>query len=379
MTFRGVTRRRHYDEASGQMFTETTVPVRSLLPGSGALGPAWTHESPFLIWPQAAFPSQGVNSLKTIAAKQVLADQRQLTIEHFAQVPWSFAKYLVKCLDDSESMTLHMWKIFATVYPQEWKQERRVYRFWPRSKKMSMHEYFRLITSESLAWQTSVSVSTEFTSLGDLVDIATVSNLVFLEVAFPRPKRHRTYDDGPFVTVTDRLIRRWSEAAHAGKAFKHLHSLILDSQSELTTNIFPYLDSFPSLSTLTLKGCPNFDGQTSLKIGTQHGWCSTIIQPYRLSLDKNIGNLLQDPQPRPAQDLVPTLYFRLAREGTFDPTYTEIYHFRRDRTIPNDNASASIETASSEEKKPIRSLNTKRSRKKDISGLLTEFMEPGYS
>lgn len=94
MTYQGLRRRTNYDQASGQIFTEVSVPAGVLLDASTSKGPAWVHDSPLLPLGVKNCPGVGVNSLKDMALYQLLSDQRLLTPAHFEQVPWPVAKYV---------------------------------------------------------------------------------------------------------------------------------------------------------------------------------------------------------------------------------------------------------------------------------------------
>lgn len=61
-------------------------------------GTSWVHESPFqpLGWEEVN--DHGTHSLKHSAMRCILSDQRVLTPELFAGVPWHLAKYLWDCL-----------------------------------------------------------------------------------------------------------------------------------------------------------------------------------------------------------------------------------------------------------------------------------------
>ncbi|WEW55399.1 hypothetical protein PRK78_000830 [Emydomyces testavorans] len=329
-----------------------------------------------------------------MAKHQVLSDQRRLTAEHFKEVPWPVAKYLWDCLKQVNSLNLHMWKIFVTVYGQELKEEDRVYTFRPRSKQMPMREYFNLLNSNSLCWQTTVSFSTEFVGLADLVDVSSVYNLVFLEVTASRRKRQLAHDSGPGTSVTDRVIRSWSDAVRAGKAFRYLRCLSLDGQTEVTKNFFPYLDNFPTLSGLVLRSCPQMKDKDAVTAGARHGWQVKRLDPQKHSFEKwkilytskgGFGNLQKDPGNDSENDTWPTLHFHLGSSGPSTSTESRTYHFRRERPVLGVNSDPSriaVEPAGvdalSRINKPVRRLMVKASKKKDMDGILADFTESKY-
>ena len=85
-----------YDRASGQIYTEQTVPL--YVYASSGNGPSWVHESPWMPVCRVENSRTGANTLKHMAMKQTLLDQRRLSPDHFTHVPWSLAAYLWDCL-----------------------------------------------------------------------------------------------------------------------------------------------------------------------------------------------------------------------------------------------------------------------------------------
>ena len=88
---------RRFDQASGQVFNQKTIrPAVSSLHG-----PAWVHESPFLRHSWDRSGERGAASLKHAAMRQTLSDQRSLSVELFACVPWRVGVYLWGCLGEA--------------------------------------------------------------------------------------------------------------------------------------------------------------------------------------------------------------------------------------------------------------------------------------
>ena len=90
--------KRGYDKDSGQVFFDVTVPGLEFTPNS--LGPAWTHESPFLL---GGFRHDGPNgrdapSLQDMAMRALLEDQRRILAAHLGSLPWPLAERLWKYL-----------------------------------------------------------------------------------------------------------------------------------------------------------------------------------------------------------------------------------------------------------------------------------------
>ncbi|QVM08771.1 hypothetical protein D8B26_003448 [Coccidioides posadasii str. Silveira] len=372
----------NYDQASGQMFTEFVVPARMITDASCSKGAAWVHDSPFLPPSTIICPEVGANSLKVCAMRQFLSDQRCLTVDHFNPIPPTLAADLLRFLKQSKLLTLHLWKIFATTHPQELVKEDSAYRFKPLLIQMPMRKYFSLITSDSFCWQTVMSISIDAVDLGELVDISRISNLVYLRITGSR--RRRQWPQNTF--VNDRVIKTWSEAACAGKAFKYLRGLILDSSCDLTINAFPYLDRFPALSLLVLEGRLRVEGKGLLEAGDRHGWQASTLPHGEFSFEDfkascTNGEERQKPSIYSKNDLsLPTLHFQIGCSGDSLNEVTMIYHFRREPKItdPKLGSSKKVARLTRTDKfpgisKPRRPLKVKASKGKDISGLLADF------
>lgn len=82
------------DRTNGQVYTETTMAPALAL----SRGTSWVHESPYLPLGWEDTNEIGSASLKHSAMKRILSDQRALTPEIFATVPWHIANYLWDCL-----------------------------------------------------------------------------------------------------------------------------------------------------------------------------------------------------------------------------------------------------------------------------------------
>jgi hypothetical protein len=65
-----------------------------------ANGVSWVHESPFLNVDYELRNPFGAPSLKHLATKKILSDQRNLHSSHFANIPWAIARALWKYLQN---------------------------------------------------------------------------------------------------------------------------------------------------------------------------------------------------------------------------------------------------------------------------------------
>ncbi|KAL1961215.1 hypothetical protein VTO42DRAFT_3161 [Malbranchea cinnamomea] len=306
--------KRKYDKDSGQVYFELTV--RQHAYASVAPGPAWAHESPFLPSKCTKPSGKDAPSLKNMAMRALLADQRRLSVAHLESLTWPLAKYLWKYLCYSERDTLYMWKLYATAFPQQFLELSPYHSFTPPFKVMPTRDYFNLISSDDLCWSTLLSISTGFLSLSELVDVARVTNLAALEIS---SSSQLGADEEPSPTVlTDRVLRNWGELADTGGAFKQLRLLVLRSHAEVTDRLFSYLDHFPSLVAVMVIDCPLLAGPSTLGTGHAHGWKARDVTASRTSLQQcftGLGlhkNLCNDDQ-RPGMSTLPLLEVALPK------------------------------------------------------------------
>ncbi|KAL2860896.1 uncharacterized protein BJX67DRAFT_325386 [Aspergillus lucknowensis] len=262
---------RRVDISSGQAYTETVSAPPSLFSN----GPAWIHESPFLPsgWEEAS--PYGASSLMHLAMRRLLSDQRGLTPSLFANVPWRVANYLWDCLGRSKKRTLHMWKLFATAYPQQFPKVERYHSIKIEGPKASMREYLGLANSDSLSWRVVLTLAASYARVPELVGVAHIKNLVALEIATPS---HLAIPpettDVPVTALTDRIVRAWSELAQTSEAFQHFQVLVLRQQRELSNVALGYLRALPALEHIVAYECPGITSADSG--GGVNGW--TIVE-----------------------------------------------------------------------------------------------------
>ncbi|OAX85239.1 hypothetical protein ACJ72_00399 [Emergomyces africanus] len=380
--------KRGYDWSSGQVYTDRIVP--SFVYPSGATGPSWSHESPHLPpgWEEGS--PRGANSLKHMAMRKTLSDQRRLTALHFSHFPWELSKYLWDCLGRCRKRTLHMWKIFTTVYPQDFREISPYYSLKTSTKKMPLQDYYRLIHSPSLSWGTVLAISTDSVDLHGLVEISKITNLVALDITTPLPAKSpvKQDDDIPITTLTDRVLRSWGELALAGVAFKNLSVLMLHLQSAITLRIFSYLDQFPSLEVLIVVSCPQLADHSLKSVGQQHGWSTRRVNAANKSLYECYTHYITsadsiDTGIAPEIRSLPLLEFSLAAPDAkeYKKKHKSVWLYRQ---IKNSNAGRSNKKRITEHegdvitdnnvKRRQRSKPTPKGQKSmDMAGLLAEF------
>ena len=159
----------------------------------------------------------------------------------------------------SRKRTVHMWKLYATVYPSQLRDISPYRCIRIEGPSMPMREYLDSMKSDTLSWGVALTLFTAFASMPELVDIASVKNLVALELNASSEIETLLNDKTtmPMAALNDRVVRTWSELAESGTAFAHLQVLRLSYQEHVSKATLQYLKSFPSLRLLVVYNCPS--------------------------------------------------------------------------------------------------------------------------
>lgn len=129
---------------------------------------------------------------------------------------------------------------------------------------MKLSSYTDPLISPSFHWITFLTLSDIICSRSDLVQLYRLTNLGVL-----------TIDHGvmcPDVGLDDSIVRSWSRAATESNSFSMLRVLNCRSQQNISSRLFEYLNSFPSLSIFNVEDCSigYKDQLSSLKVGWQY-------------------------------------------------------------------------------------------------------------
>lgn len=111
------------------------------------------------------------------------------------------------------------------------------------------NEYFTGLNSESLAWLTCLRVNPTSLDRSDLVRLGQLRNLVVLDLS------DDILIDSMGKQIDERIFKTWTEMAVEGQAFKHVRAILMRGQADVSTWIFQYLDSFPSLCFIVFSDC----------------------------------------------------------------------------------------------------------------------------
>lgn len=229
-----------------------------------------------------------------------------------------------------------MWKVFATAYPSQFRTVAPYRAVKIREPQMSLRDYLGLIRSESLSWRTMLVLDTSIARVPELVEIASVKNLVALEITTPRNILSVTDNSNMRVaSLSDRIVRTWSELAESSGAFSQLRILRLYNQHDVSSVILRYLGAFPSLCLVIAQDCSNLIASLPTKDLHEDGWemgyprfgadveqgdvseALTLYERYKASLAPEIDGR-QARQEILIQDC-PVLDFRLGKDPSAGP------------------------------------------------------------
>lgn len=154
---------------------------------------------------------------------------------------------------------------------------------------MAVTNYLKLLSSASVDWTAVVSLSVELFEPHEFLEVAKVRNLVGLEIR-TQPKRTE-FGYEATVSISDRVIKGWSEQALTGQAFEHLRILVLRLQTSLTEHVFAYLNAFPTLNAFIMQGCLRLYSKEARGMAEKHGWVPSVVHYSDNSLYKIIVNM----------------------------------------------------------------------------------------
>ncbi|KAL1968921.1 hypothetical protein VTN77DRAFT_1282 [Rasamsonia byssochlamydoides] len=377
------------DRASGHVYTE-----KVMAPAVGfSSGPSWVHESPFLHVDYEERSPSGVPTLKHLATKQTLRDQRKLTPSHFVNVPWPIARHLWDYLGRSGKRTMYMWKVFCTAYPIEFSKVSKYCEMVIDPPQMPMRDYLSLVKDDACSWVVGLTVCTEYARTPELVEVANVENIVALEISTPS-LAPLTDEDVEIAALSDRIIRAWSELAETSGAFKHLRVLRLYGQQSLSGIIFQYFDSFPSLRVCIAANCSGITSQSAVELARTYGWQvetgRELWERYErpaghksgTGVSWDGGNRNQTITP-PAHKDTPLLDFKIGLSWEIPRSDSQRIVFWRQEPDETGKTSMGMKRRKDtnlnvgeggmEPRKRTKKPVMKDARKKDLSGLLAEF------
>ena len=183
----------------------------------------------------------------------------------------------------SRKRTVHVWKLYATVYPSQLRDISPYRSIRIEGPLMPMREYLDSMKSDTLSWGVALTLFTSFASMPELVDIASVKNLVTLELN-ASSELETLFNDKttmPMAALNDRVVRTWGELAESGTAFAHLQVLRLSYQEHVSKATLQYLKSFPSLRLLAVYNCPSLSPLFENENQAIEGW-QPVADPTHL-------------------------------------------------------------------------------------------------
>lgn len=198
---------------------------------------------------------------------------------------------------------------------------------------MPMCKYLDLLKSNSLHWGVALTLFMSFSSVPELVEVASVKNLVALELntsSEPETVFHSTEE--PVTTLSDRIMRTWSELAETPLsvgtddcAFAHLRVFKIAHQTQVSTTTLRYLRSFKSLQTLLICDCPNITRAFEKnRFRAIEGWHPTVSgehqpvshpdQLYEYYEQSSAAQIDSSDEPSFMRQDTPILGFQIGRE-----------------------------------------------------------------
>lgn len=117
---------------------------------------------------------------------------------------------------------------------------------------------------------TCLRISPKETRVADLVSLSDITNLALLDLS-----DGQVLIDTKVSSFDERVMRTWAELAKTEGAFSHLRVVLLGWQEHVSTWLFQYLRSFPSLSHLIITDCPKIHQKNRkewAQSALEYGW-----------------------------------------------------------------------------------------------------------
>lgn len=316
--------------------------------------------------------------------------QRALAVSHFqvrgASIFPIICPVSIVTPNGSGNRTIHLWRILCMAYPEDFRRLAQNCDSCVTAPRYSLGEYINFLRNSISTWGVSLNVWTEVARVPELVDLASVTNLVSLEVNTTTTAQPDSLQE--LAGLNDRILRTWSEVATTSEAFKNLQVLRLYHQRDLSQQSFAYLSRLPSLMFCVLAKCDRLTDAAALKAAKLHGWVAANISDLQsthclslaFSAPSSTGTRWcteQQTSPSVTSDL-PMINFSIGQRRTevkdrdmlilqrvvfHDPPNTS----KRDSSV--------VETAITSHDKVERTKRPKmRMRGKDLSGLLNGFL-----
>ncbi|KAK2612105.1 hypothetical protein QQS21_001835 [Conoideocrella luteorostrata] len=251
-----------FDESSGQVYTEWTVPRQSLSLRGGDRD--WSRRRRYpLLNPRG---TKGPRSLIDMATHVVANNIGDISEDYLNAVPvrlwWRIWRFL-----ESRGICLHAWKLLSKLLAADTEdQPLGLYRF--RQHICSPADGLKLYT------QPLQSLATDFIShlvisggcrfgTHELLCLSEMKNLGVLELIQPADELHAQFPD-----VSDRLLRSWAESENP---FPLLRILRVRVDSHITQDSLRWVSKFPSLVLYDVKAARS-DWKEPLESALRHSW-----------------------------------------------------------------------------------------------------------
>ncbi|KAI9788088.1 MAG: hypothetical protein M1816_007220 [Peltula sp. TS41687] len=299
--FKGPSKKvRGFDQETGQVFTETTMPEPTMamtVPHNRPLGEERrraTYKNPL-----------GAASLASAALRKIKENSQLLTADHLRHVPWLLGS---KIWNGIEWPTFEQWDAFVSVYvdaPYEEIQYRETSIDAPR---LPLESYINPPMCQSLQWVTLLSISFSKLSRVDVVNLVALRNLAGLDLTAatntPRDSIHNW-------AVSDSVLRSWSRSVEEDGAFPNLRVLGVKGWEGVTMRSAVYVSNFPALVEFDVEdtqitradfdksGLKGWEVQPILWMSPfdQKPWPSTLHYRYKMASERHAATAGQEGAP----------------------------------------------------------------------------------
>jgi hypothetical protein len=255
-----------FDQTSGQVFKEWTVPRRSFTTNAGL---DWSRRRPYPLF--TARGAKGPRSLIDMTINVIANNIGDVTYEMLEVMPlrlvWRIWRFL-----EARGVCLHAWKLFSRLLLREDDDKTLgLYRFRQHICRpdVGLKHYVQPMSSPSVEFITHLVISGGCAfSTHEMLCLAEMKNLGVLEIIQPADQLRAVFPD-----VTDGLIKGWTEI---DDPFPLLRVLRIWGDQSTTQQSLQWLSRFPTLAVYDVMGSRE-DWPSPHEQGLDVGW--ELAQP----------------------------------------------------------------------------------------------------
>ncbi|KAF1956526.1 hypothetical protein CC80DRAFT_59669 [Byssothecium circinans] len=231
-----------YDERNGQVYVETSVPVRSMVS-------SWLKKSTGRKEDPAKHRNRGVTGASSLYETALRSCAWHIDLfepEALVCAEWSYAEKIYQHLKSKDAVTIKNWALYHKAFPGS-KDLQHTFAL-PIGAKAGSHPHElepiqKHLASLPIATLTNLDVrnlSLRATHLMNLLDFPNLSVLVLEQSR----ELSKSKDDGG---ISDSFMRRWGRAVFDAKAFTRLRVIVFRNFQTSLDDTFLCFTVFPSL------------------------------------------------------------------------------------------------------------------------------------